>query len=113
MVPLQMLHHLELLLGSVGAVAAAERLLLRVGQVVMPETRRPPEGFLTPPAGVGPPVLVLLLVALQRETRFEALAAFLADKGARVAVLRVPVHAEGVGSVSAIVTLVTGVWFLS
>lgn len=112
MVPLQVLHHLEPLLGSVGAVAAAERLLLCVGQVVMPEPRRPAEGFLTQPAGVGPSVVVLLLVGLQRETRFEGLAAFLADKRPRVAVLRVPVYAEGVGSVSAIFTLVTGVWFL-
>lgn len=113
MVPLQVLHHLELLLGSVGAVAAAERLLLRVGQVVVPEARRPPEGFGTQSAGVGSPVAVLLLVGLQYEARFEGFAARLADVRAQVAVLGVPVHTKGVCSVSAVVTLVTGVWLLS
>lgn len=110
---MQMLHHLELLLGSVGAVAAAERLLLRVGQVVMPEARRPAEGFLTQSTGVRSPVVVLLLVGLQYEARFEGFATFLADVRAQVAMLSVPVHTEGVCSVSAIVALVTGVWFLS
>lgn len=111
--PLQMFDHLELLLGSVGAVATAERLLLGVRQVVMSETRRPPEGLLAQPARVRPVVAVLSLVGLQDEASLEGFAALLADVRARVAVLRVAVCAEGVCSVGAVVALVTGVRLLS
>lgn len=108
MVPLQMLDHLELLLGSVGAVATAERLLLGVREVVMSETCRPPEGLVAQAARVRPIVAVLALVGLQYETGLEGFAAFLADVRAHVAVLRVPVGTEGIRSVSAVVTLITG-----
>lgn len=111
--PLQMLDYLELLLGPVGAVATAERLLLGVRQVVMSEPRRPPEGLLAQPARVRPVVAVLPLVGLQDEAGLEGLAALLADVRARVAVLRVAVRAEGVRSVGAVITLVAGVRFLS
>lgn len=91
MVPLQVLDHLELLLGPVGAVAAAEGPLLGVGQEVVPEARRPAEGLVAPTAGVAPLLAVLPLVGLQDETGLEGFAARLADVGAPVAVLRVPV----------------------
>lgn len=104
-----MLHHLELLLGSVGAVTAAERLLLGVRQVVMSEAGGPPEGLLAEATGVRPIVAVLTLVGLQDETSLEGFAAFLADVRASFTVLRVPVGTESVGSVSAVVTVVTGV----
>lgn len=108
-----MFDHLKLLLGPVGAVAAGEGLLFGVGQVVMPQTRGPPERFLTQPAGVRPAVPVLLLVALQDEAGLKGFATFLADERASVAVLGVPVRAEGVGSVGAVLTLFTGVTLLS
>ncbi len=104
-----MLDHLELLFGSVGAVATAERLLLGVRQVVMSETRRPPEGLLAQAARVRPIVTVLTLVGLQYKTRLECFAAFLADVRAHVTVLGVPVSTESVCSVRAVVTLVTGI----
>lgn len=104
-----MLDHLELLLGSVGAVATAERLLLGVREEVMPETRRPAEGLVAQAARVRPIVTVLPLMGLQDETGLEGFAAFLADVRPQVAVLRVPVGAESVRSVSAVVALVTGV----
>lgn len=107
-----MLDHLELLFGSVGAVATAERLLLGVREVVMSETRRPPEGLLAQAARVWPIVTVLPLVGLQYETSLEGFAAFLADVRAQVAVLCVPVGTESVRPVSAVVTLITGVWLV-
>ena len=112
MVPPQMLDHLKLLFGSVGAVAAGERLLLGVRQVVMPETSRPPEGLVAQAARVRSVVTVLTLVGLQYETSFEGFAAFLADIRARVTVLRVPVGTESIRPVSTVVTLVTGIWLV-
>lgn len=113
MVPAQMFHHLELLLGRVGAVATGERRLLGVRQVVMPETGRPPEGLLAQTACVRPPVAVLPLVRLQDETGLEGLAAFLADVGTQVRMLRILVSTKGVHSVGAVVTLVAYVGLLS
>ncbi|KAM4730876.1 mitochondrial chaperone BCS1 [Anableps anableps] len=112
MVPLEMFDHLEPLLGPVGAVAAGERQPLRVGQEVMSETRRPPERFLAQSARVRSFVRVLLLVCLQDEAGFEGLAAFLADVRTDVAMLRVPVRAQGVRSVGAVLTLIAGVRLL-
>ena len=113
MVPLQMLDHLEFLLGSVGAVAAAKRLLFGVGQVVMPEACWPTESLLAQSTIVRSIVTVLPLVGLQYETSLEGFATLLADKRASVAVLRVPVHTEGICSVGTVVTFVTGIWLLS
>lgn len=104
-----MLHHLELLLGSVGAVAAAERLLLGVSEVVISETRWPPEGLVATAARVRSVVTVLPLVGLQDEPGLESLSAFLTDEGARVTVLRVSVDTEGIRSVGAVVTLVASI----
>ena len=112
MVPLQMLDHLELLFGSVGAVATAVRLLLSVREVVMSEARRPPEGLVAQAARVRATVTVLPLVGLQYKTSLEGFAAFLADIRAQVAVLRVPVGTESVRSVSAVVALITGIWLV-
>lgn len=109
MVPLQMLDHLELLLGPVGAVATAERLLLGVREVVMSETCRPPEGLVAQAARVWPIVTVLALVGLQYKTGLEGFAAFLANIGAHIAVLRVPVGTESICSVSAVLTLIAGI----
>lgn len=103
-----MLDHLELLFGSVRAVAAVKRLSLGVRQVVMSETRRPPEAFAAQSAHVGPTVAVLPLVGLQDENGLEGFATFFADVRAHVAVLSVAVSAEGVCSVGAVVTLSTG-----
>lgn len=108
-----MLNHLELLLRSVGAVEAAERLLFGVRQVVMPEPCRPPEGLLADAAHVRPSGDVLPLVGLQYETCLEGFATFLADVGACVAVLGVAVRPERICSVGAVITLITGVWLLS
>lgn len=108
-----MLDHLELLLGFVGAVATAERLLLGVRQVVMSETRRPPESLRAQPARVWPIIAVLALVSLQYEASLEGFAALLANIRAHITVLRVAVCAESVCSVSAVVALITGVRLLS
>lgn len=78
----------------------------------MPKTRWPPERLLAQPAGVRPTVRVLLQVGLQDEAGFEGFAALLADVRSDVAVLRVPVSAQGVRSVGAVLALVTAVWFL-
>lgn len=88
-----MLDHLELLFGSIGAVTAAERLLLGVREVVMSETCRPSEGLVTQSACVWPIVTVLPLVGLQYETSLEGFATCFTDVRAHVAVLRVPVGA--------------------
>lgn len=88
-----MLDHLELLFGSVGAVAAAERLLLGVREVVMSEACRPSEGLVAQPARVRPIVTVLPLVGLQYETSLEGFATCFTDIRAHVTVLRVPVGA--------------------
>lgn len=109
----QMFDHLELLPGSVGAVAAAERLLVRVRQEVVPEARGPSEGLGTQAAGVEASVAVLPLVCVQYKSGFEGFAAFLAHVGSKVTVLGVSVGAEGVSSVGAVVALTTGVGFLS
>lgn len=93
-------------------MTAGERSLLRVGQEVVPETRWPPERLLAQPAGVRPTVRVLLQVGLQDEAGFEGFAALLADVRSGIAVLRVPVRAQGVRSVGAVLALVTAILFL-
>jgi len=75
MVLLQMLDHLEFLLGSVRAMAAPERLLLGMGQVVMSKTCRPSESLLAQSTSIWTTVAVLLLVGLQYETSLEGFAA--------------------------------------
>lgn len=111
--PLQVLDHLELLLGPVGAVTAAEGLLLGVGHVVVPESCRPSEGPLAEAAAVRATAGVLMLMGLEHECRLEGLAALLADVRARVAVPRVSVTSQGVGSVCAELALVAGVRLVS
>lgn len=111
--PLQVLDHLELLLGPVGAVSAAEGLLLGVGHVVVPESRRPPEGPLAEATAVRATAAVLMLMGLEHERRLEGLAALLADKRAGVAVPGVVVTSQGIGSVCTEVALVAGVRLVS
>lgn len=113
MVPLQMLDYLEFLLGSVGAVEAAERLLLGVGQIVMSESCWPTESLLAQSTSVWSIIAVLPLVGLQYETSLKGFATLLADVRACVAVLRVPVYTEGICSVATVFTLITGIWLLS
>ena len=113
MVLLQMLDHLEFLLGSVRAMAAPERLLLGMGQVVMSKTCRPSESLLAQSTSIWTTVAVLLLVGLQYETSLEGFAAFLADIRARITVLCCPMYTQGICSVSSVVTLITGVGLLS
>lgn len=110
---LQVLDHLELLLGPVGAESAAEGLLPGVGHVVVPEACRPAEGPLAEAAAVRAAAAVLMLMGLEHERRLEGLAALLADVRARVAVSRVSVASQGVGSVCAEVALVAGVRLVS
>lgn len=60
-----MLHHLELLLGTVGAVEAAEWQLISVGEVVVAEAGRPAETLPAHGAHIRPLLAVLLLVRLE------------------------------------------------
>lgn len=60
-----MLHHLELLLGAIGAVETAERKLVGVAEEVVPESSWPAEASLALGADVGSLVAVLLLVCLE------------------------------------------------
>lgn len=113
MVSPQVLYHLKLLLGLVGAVSAAEGLLPGVGHVVVPESCRPAESPLAEAAGVRATAAVLMLMGLEHERRLEGLAALLTDVRARVAVPRVLMTSQGIGSVCAEVALVTGVWLVS
>lgn len=78
----------------------------------MSETRRPPESLVAQAARVWPIVTVLALVSLQYKTSLEGFAAFLTDVRAQVTVLRVPVGTESICSVSAVVTLITGMWLV-
>lgn len=83
---LQVLDHLELLLGPVGAVSAAERLLPGVGHVVVPESCRPAESPLAEAAAVRAIAAVLMLMGLEHERRLEGFAALLTDVRPCVAV---------------------------
>lgn len=107
-----MLDHLELLLGTVGAVAAHERLLVGVGEVMVAEAGWPTEGPAAQAAHVRPLLAVFTLVSLKEEARLEAFATLLADKGASVAVLRLPVDSEGVTTVGAVLTLLARIWLI-
>lgn len=78
----------------------------------MSEACRPSESLVAQPACVRPIVTVLSLVRLQYETSLEGFATCFTDIRAHVAVLRVPVSAKGICSVGAVLTLVTGIWFL-
>lgn len=110
---LQVLGHLEPLLGPVGAVTAAEGLLPGVAHEVVPESCGPAESPLAQAAAVWPTAAVLMLMGLEHERRLEGLAALLTDVRARVAVPRVSVTSQDVGSVRAEVALVAGVWLVS
>lgn len=113
MVPPQMLDHLELLFGPVGAAATAERLLLGVRQVVISQAGWPPEGLVAQAARVRPIVAVLALVGLQYKRRLEGFAAFFTDIRAQVTVLGIPVGTQGIRSIGTVVTLNTGVRLVS
>lgn len=108
-----MLHYLELLFGPIRTVATAERLLLGVGKVVMPETCWPPEGFVAHAAHVGSIITVLMLMGLQYKTSFEGFATFLTHIRTCITVLSVPVGAESIRSVGAVGTFFTGVRLVS
>lgn len=75
----------------------------------MPEACRPAERLVAQAARVRAVVAVLVLMRLQYETGLEGFAAFLTHVRARFAVLRVPVGSERIGSVGAVVALITGV----
>lgn len=113
MVPPQMLDHLELLFGPVGAAAAAERLLLGVRQVVISQTGWPPEGLVAQAARVWPIVAVLTLMGLQYKRSLEGFAAFFADIRAQVTVLGIPVGTQSIRSIGTVVALITGVRLVS
>lgn len=105
-----MFHHLELLLGPVWAVLAEKRLLVGVGEVVVAQSCRPAEAALAHVADVGLVLAVLLEVGFQQEACFERLATLLADEGADLAVTSLPVDAQRVGSVGAVVAFFALVW---
>lgn len=106
MVPLQVFDHLELLLGLVAAEAAEERVLVGVGEVMVPQASRPPEAPVAHVADVRLLLAVLLQVSLQEEAGLEGLPALLADEGAGLPVARLLVDPQGVGSVGAVLALV-------
>lgn len=89
---------------------AEERLLVRVGEVVMAEAGGPAEASLAHVADVRFFLAVFFQVGFEQEASLECFAALLADEGAHVPVARLPVDAEGVCSVGAIVAFLTLVW---
>lgn len=103
--PPKVLHNLKFLFGPVGTVEAVKRQLVSVRQVVMTETRGPAERSLTYGANVRPVVAVLSLVSPQQKARLKSLATLLADEGARFSVARLPVDAQGIGTVGAVLTV--------
>lgn len=60
-----MLHHLELLLGTIGAVKTVEGQLVGVAEEVVPESGWPTEASLALRADIRPLVAVPLLVRLE------------------------------------------------
>lgn len=108
--PLQVLYHLELLLGPVAAVEAVVGLLVGVGQVVVLQASDPAEGLRTQPAHIWALLTVLLLVSLEQEACLEGLATFLTDEGAHITMAGFPVDTQGIRPVGAILTFLTGVW---
>lgn len=110
MVPLQMLDHLELLLGLVAAVAAEERVFVGVGEVMVPQASCPPKAPVAHVADVRLLLAVFLQVSLQEEAGLESLPALLADERAGLAVAGLLVDAQGVGAVGTVLALVTLVW---
>lgn len=109
-VPLQMLDHLELLLGFVAAVAAEERVLVGVREIVMPQAGCPPETPVADVADIRLFLAVLLQVRLEEEASLKGLPALLADERAGLAVARLLVDAQGIGTVGAVLALVTLIW---
>lgn len=103
--PPKVLHDLKFLFGPVGTVEAVKRQLIGVRQVVMTETRGPAERPLTHGANVRPILAVLSLVIPEQESRLKSFAALLADEGAHVSVARLPVDAEGVCAVGAVLAV--------
>lgn len=108
--PLQVFHHLELLLGPVAAVEAVVGLLVGVGQVVVLQASHPAKGLGTQSAHKWALLTVLLLVGLEQEACLEGLAALLADEGAHITMAGFPVDTQGIGPVGAILTFLTCIW---
>lgn len=108
---LKMLHNLKFLFGPVWAVEAIKWQLIGVGQVMMAETRRPAECSLAYGAHTRSVLAVLSLVCFEEEARLESLSAFLAYKGTHVSVACLPVDAQCVSAVGAILAVLTRVRF--
>lgn len=105
--PPKVLYNLKSLFGPVRTVEALKWQLVSVRQVVMTETCGPAECSLTFGANVRPILTVLSLVIPEQEARLKSIAALLANEGAHVSVTCLPVNAEGVGTVGAVVAVFT------
>lgn len=89
---------------------AEEGLLVCVGEVVMAEAGGPAEASLAHVADVRFFLAVFFQMSFQQEASLEGFAALLADEGAHVSVAGLPVDAEGIGSVGAILAFLTLIW---
>ncbi len=108
---LKVLHNLKFLFGSICTVEAIKWQLIGVGQVMMAETRRPPERPLAYGAHIRSLLTVFSLVCFEEEARLESLSAFLTYKGTHVSVACLPVDAQCIGTVGAVLTVLTCVRF--
>lgn len=111
MMSLKVLHNLKFLFGSICTVEAIKWQLIGVGQVMMAETRRPPERPLAYGAHIRSLLTVFSLVCFEEEARLESLSAFLTYKGTHVSVACLPVDAQCIGTVGAVLTVLTCVRF--
>lgn len=111
MVSLKVLHNLKFLFGTIRTVEAVKWQLIGVGQVVMAETCRPAERPLTYGAHVRPLLTVLSLVCLKQKACLESLSTLLAYEGTDVFVACLPVDAQGIGTVGAVLAVLTRVRF--
>lgn len=79
----------------------------------MSEARWPAEGFVAQSTHIWTLAVVLMLMRLQYKTRLKGFATFLTHVRARFRVLCVSVGSQCIGSVGAVITLITGIWLLS
>lgn len=108
---LKVLYNLKFLFCPVGTVEAVKWQLICVGQVMMAETRRPAECPLAYGAHIRSLLTVLSLMCLEEEACLESLSTLLAYKGTLVSVTCLPVDAQGIGTVGAVLTVLTCIRF--
>lgn len=108
---LKVLYNLKFLFCPVGTVEAVKWQLICVGQIMMAETCRPAERSLAYGAHIRSLLTVLSLVCLEEEACLESLSALLAYKGTHVSVTCLPVDAQGIGTVGAVLAVLTCIRF--